>query len=134
MNDDRRGGLLRHHLHVFGQRNTKRLRLEKGEQRQMRFKIWTGRITETVAGTLIILGNGPMEVTGPHSADSHLLPHPPVPVFGQGIRDLNTQAMEQEVVMVGILLIESGGLFSDLPPDGDNKKSGDIATGLGGLK
>ena len=97
----------------------------------MRLQIRTGRVAETIAGALVILGHGSVEILWLLTIDTQFPAHYSVPVLGKGIGQFHTESMQHEIIMVGVGLIQSCRLFADAPPNGDDEKSGNIPASRG---
>src|SRR3954454_18094310 len=117
--DDRVGGLLGDQLELLGQGHADAFGLEDLDDLGAVLKVRAGRVTEGVAAGAVADLEHPVEFRGVLAAEPELGPDPGVPVLREGLGELDGQAVQLEVVPVGVLLEQRGRGLADLGTDGD---------------
>ena len=90
-----------------------------------------GAVAEGEAGAAVLEGEHVLDVGGVLAGEAELGTHARVPVLGERLGQLDGQAVQFEVVAVGVGLEELGGLLADPGADGDDLEADDV--GLAGL-
>src|ERR1700761_1821822 len=109
MDDDRVGGLLGVQLHLLGQLDADAPRLEQPGDLGPVGPVGAGGIADRVARALVLDAEEAVEVRRVLARDAQFSAHPRVPVLGEGLGELHRQAVQLQVLAVGVGLEELAG-------------------------
>src|SRR5215472_1078313 len=103
VHDDRVGGLLGMQLHLLGQLDTDPGRLEQAHHLGAVGQVRAGGVAEGVARPPVVDPEEAIQLVGIGAADAEFTPDPGVPVLSQRLGELNGQAVQLQVLAVGVL-------------------------------
>lgn len=113
-------------LELLGEVDADALGLEEVGDLGAVLQVGAGAVAEGEAGAPVLEGEHVLDVGGVLAGEAQFRADSCVPVLGECLGQLDGQAVQFEVVAVGVRLEELGGLLADPVADGDDLEADDV--------